>query len=314
MKFKKPKFWDYEKPNVSAYLLWPISVVIKLVNYLRAKIKNKKKYSSIKTICVGNIYLGGTGKTSLCIKINELLNKANIKSCFIKKYYKDQLDEQKILENSGKLFKHRKRINSTEEAINENYKIALFDDGLQDLSLNYDLEFVCFNNISWIGNGLTIPSGPLRENLQKLKKYNNVFLIGNGENTENIKNYILNVDPNINIYEAKYIPLNINEFEKKEKYLAFSGIGNHKTFISMLKINGLDIIEDLEFPDHYDYSKNDIEKIKNVSKELNCNIITTEKDFIRLDVNQIHEIKYIKSELKIINEEKFFKVISELYE
>jgi len=314
MKFKKPKFWDYEKPNVSAYLLWPISVVIKLVNYLRAKIKNKKKYSSIKTICVGNIYLGGTGKTSLCLRINEMLNKANIRSCFIKKYYKDQLDEQKILENNGKLFKHRKRINSIEEAINENYKIALFDDGLQDLSLNYDLEFVCFNNINWIGNGLTIPSGPLRENLQKLKKYNNVFLTGNGENTENIKNYILNIDPNINIYEAKYIPLNINEFRKKEKYLAFSGIGNHKTFISMLKINGLNIVKDLEFPDHYNYSKNDIEKINNISKKLNCNIITTEKDFIKLDANQIHEIKYIKSELKIIDEEKFFKVISKLYE
>ena len=314
MKLKKPKFWDYEKPNISACLLWPISVVIKLVNYLRAKIKNKKKYSSIKTICVGNIYLGGTGKTSLCLSINEMLNKANIRSCFIKKYYKDQLDEQKILENSGKLFKHRKRINSIEEAINENYKIALFDDGLQDLSLNYDLEFVCFNNISWIGNGLTIPSGPLRENLQKLKKYNNVFLTGNGENTENIKNCILNIDPNINIYEAKYIPLNINEFKKIEKYLAFSGIGNHKTFISMLKINGLNIVKDLEFPDHYNYSKNDIEKINNISKKLNCNIITTEKDFIKLDTNQIHEIKYIKSELKIINEEKFFKVISKLYE
>ena len=314
MKFKKPKFWDYERPNVSACLLWPISVVIKLVNYLRAKIKKKKKYSSIKTICVGNIYLGGTGKTSLCLKISEMLNKASIRSCFIKKYYKDQLDEQKILENSGKLFKHKKRINSIEEAINENYKIALFDDGLQDLSLNYDLEFVCFNNISWIGNGLTIPSGPLRENLQKLKKYNNVFLTGNGENTENIKNYILNIDSNINIYDAMYIPLNINEFEKEEKYLAFSGIGNHKTFISMLKINGLDIIKDLEFPDHYNYSENDIEKINNISKELNCKIITTEKDFIRLDVNRNHEVKYIKTELKIINEEKFFKVISKLYE
>ena len=94
----------------------------------------------------------GTGKTSLCLKINELLNRVNIRSCFIKKYYTDQLDEQKILENYGKLFKHKKRISSTEQAINEDYKIALFDDGLQDLSLDYDLEFVCFNNISWIFN------------------------------------------------------------------------------------------------------------------------------------------------------------------
>ena len=314
MKFKKPKFWDYKKPSTSAYLLWPISTTLKLINYLRAKIKDKKKYSSIKTICVGNIYLGGTGKTSLCLKINDLLNKANIRSCFIKKYYTDQLDEQRILENGGKLFKYKKRINSIEQAIKEDYKIAVFDDGLQDLSLNYDLEFVCFNNISWIGNGLTIPSGPLRENLQKLKKYKNVFLIGNGENTENIKKYILNIDLNINIYEAKYIPLNINEFKKKEKYLAFSGIGNHKTFISMLKINGLDIIKDFEFPDHYSYSKNDVQKIDKIAKELNCNIVTTEKDFIRLNVNQTNEIKYIKTELEILDEKKFLKEISKLYE
>ena len=62
-------------------------------------------------------------------------------------------------------------------------------------------------------------------------------------------------------YEAKYIPLNINEFEKKEKYLAFSGIGNHKTFISMLKINGLNIVKDLEFPDHYKYLQKEIDEI-----------------------------------------------------
>ena len=109
MKLKKPKFWDYEKPNVSAYLLWPISIAIKFINYLRANIKNKKKYSSIKTICIGNIYLGGTRKTSLCLKINKFLDKANIKSCFIKKYYTNQLDEQRILENNGRLFKSKKR-------------------------------------------------------------------------------------------------------------------------------------------------------------------------------------------------------------
>jgi tetraacyldisaccharide 4'-kinase len=82
----------------------------------------------------------------------------------------------------------------------------------------------------------------------------------------------------------------------------------------MLKTNGLNIIKDLEFPDHYNYSKNDIEKINNISKELNCNIITTEKDFVRLDENQINEIKYVKTELKILNEEKFLKLISKLYE
>ena len=73
MNLKKPKFWDYNQPNVLAYCLYPIALFIKFLNFLNVK-KNKTKVK-IKTICVGNIYLGGTGKTSLSIKINELLKK-----------------------------------------------------------------------------------------------------------------------------------------------------------------------------------------------------------------------------------------------
>ena len=80
----------------------------------------------------------------------------------------------------------------------------------------------------------------------------------------------------------------------------------------MLKINGLDIIKDFEFPDHYNYSKNDVQKIDKIAKELNCNIVTTEKDFIRLNVNQTNEIKYIKIELEILDEKKFLKEISKI--
>ena len=90
MNLKKPKFWDYKKPNIYAYLLWPIAFLLKLISLV--KIKSKIKVSKIKTICVGNIYVGGTGKTSLCIKINEVLNQKKIKSCFIKKFYKNQID------------------------------------------------------------------------------------------------------------------------------------------------------------------------------------------------------------------------------
>ena len=314
MKFNKPKFWDYKKPNITSYLLWPISIIIQFINFFKSIGKNNKKNSSIKTICIGNIYLGGTGKTSLSIKINKILDKQKIKACFIKKYYSNQVDEQKILEKNSKLFKSNTRRDSLNRAIEEGYKIAIFDDGLQDFSINYDLSFVCFNNINWIGNGLTIPAGPLREKLNNLKKYKNVFLNGNDENLDDIKKYILSINPNINIYEGKYIPLNISEFDKKNKYLAFSGIGNHKTFISMLKINKLDIVKDLEFPDHYNFSKGDIDRIISLSKKNNCKIITTEKDYNRLDPNNKNEIRFIKSDLAIINEQEFLKNISKLYE
>ena len=314
MNFKKPKFWDYKKPNFISYLLTPFSFLLILLNSLKSLILSSTKYSKIKTICVGNIYLGGTGKTSLTLKINDILKDKKIKSCFIKKDYKDQIDEQKILENSGKLIKATKRKIAIEQAINEGYEIAIFDDGLQDLSINYDLCFVCFNNINWIGNGLSIPSGPLRENLSNLKKYKHVFLNGNLENLENIKKEILKINSEINIYVGKYIPKNINEFNIKDKYFAFSGIGNHKTFVSMLKSYNFNIIKEIEFPDHFKYSKKDIEKIILESKNFGCKIITTEKDFLRLQPISYNEINFIKSELEIQNEQDFLITLKKLYE
>ena len=311
MKFKKPKFWDYKKPNIISYLLLPISVLLQIAKFIKNVTIKKKKFQSIKTICIGNIYLGGTGKTSLSLKINKIL-KDKIKSCFVKKYYSNQIDEQKILEKNGKLFKSKNRSESIKQAINEGFKVAIFDDGLQDPSINYDYNIVCFNTNNWIGNGQTIPSGPLRENIKNLKKYKNVFLNGNKENIENIKKYIHEIDPNINIYQGEYIPLNINEFDKKNKYLVFSGIGNHKTFVSMLKINDINVVKDIEFPDHYKYSTKEIDNIISISKKLDCKIITTEKDYMRLNNN--NEINYIKSELEIINEETFLNNISKIYD
>ena len=312
MNFKKPKFWDYKKPSFISYLLLPISFLLRLLNSFKSKLTSATKFSEIKTICVGNIYLGGTGKTSLTLKINDILKDKNIKSCFIKKHYEDQIDEQKILENSGKLFKATKREIAIKHAIDEGYEVAILDDGLQDFSINYDLCIVCFNNINWIGNGLTIPSGPLRENINNLKKYKHIFLNGNLENLENIKKDILKINSEINIYVGKYIPENIKEFNIKDKYLAFSGIGNHRTFISMLKSYDLNIVKDIEFPDHYKYSKNDIEKIILDSKNQGYKIITTEKDFLRLQPKNYKEINFIKSKLEIQNEAEFLQSLTKI--
>ena len=305
MNLKKPKFWDAKNPNIYAYLLLPLSFLIRLLAYFKGGEENKK--IKIKTICVGNIYIGGTGKTSLSIKINEILSKKNFKSCLIKKFYKNQLDEQKILEKNGKLFLSTNRMDALIKAENENYKIAVLDDGLQDKSIKYDISFVCFNNINWIGNGMTIPSGPLREPLNTLKKYKNVFINGNLENIETLKKEILKINSEINIHIGKYEPKNLDEFEKNDKFVVFSGIGNHQTFISMLKKYGLNIIKEFEFPDHYKYTKNDINEILLEANNLKCKILTTEKDYLRLNTENLSQIKYIKSELKIIDEEKFLK-------
>ena len=308
MSLKKPKFWDYKRPNIYSYILWPLTILIQIINFIRAKFKKQKKFN-IRSVCVGNIYIGGTGKTSLSIKINEILSKKKIKSCFIKKSYISQIDEQKLLVSKGKLFTSKKRSEAIIEAKKDNYQIAIFDDGLQDYSIKYDVSLVCFNNLNWIGNGMTIPSGPLRESLNNLRNYNHVFLNGNSENLSNITSTILNINPSINIHEGKYIPLNLKDFNLKDNYLAFSGIGNHKTFISMIRDYGINVVKDIEFSDHYNFKNKDIDKILDLSKKLNCKIITTEKDYFRLESNNINEIKFIKTELHIVDEDKLINAI-----
>ena len=308
MNLKKPKFWDYKKPNIYSYLLLPISIVIQIIIFFKKNFIKKKKFN-IRTVCIGNIYIGGTGKTSLSLKLNEILIKKKIRSCFIKKYYSNQLDEQILLSNNGKLFTAKKRSWALSEAENENYQVAILDDGLQDYSIKHNVNLVCFNNLNWIGNGMTIPSGPLRESLNNIKNYNHIILNGNDENLSNIKSKILNISPSINIYEGKYVPINLKDFNLKNNYLAFSGIGNHKTFISMIKNNGINVIRDIEFSDHYNFKSEDIDKILDLSKKLNCKVITTEKDYLRLKNNHIDEIKYVKIELHIVDEDKLINAI-----
>ena len=312
MNLRKPKFWDKKKPNILAYLLLPVSSLLQILKLFR--IKTKVKNSNIKTIVVGNIYLGGTGKTSLSIKINELLSERKIKACFVKKFYLDQYDEQKLLESRGKLFTSHKRLEAINLAENEGYEVAILDDGLQDRSIKYDLKFVCFNNINWIGNGLTIPAGPLRENINSLKNYKHIFLNGNLENLDDIKEFIYKINPNLNLHVGKYVPLDIKKFNKNKNYLVFSGIGNHKSFVSMLREYKFNVIKDIEFPDHYKYTNYDINKILKLSNNLNCEIITTEKDYFRLNKEKIYNINFIKSELKILDEEKLISTIFNINE
>ena len=309
MKIKKPKFWDNKNSILLPYLFLPFSLILILINLFRKIITKKRKIKGIKTICIGNIYIGGTGKTSLSLKIHEMLKQKKIKSCFIKKDYANQKDEQRILENKGRLFRSKKRLLSLVEAADQGYEVAIFDDGLQDYSIDYDLIFVCFNDLNWIGNGFTIPSGPLRESFRNIKYYKNIFINGNMENLENAKNKIREINPEAKILFTTYTPINLNEFSEKENYLVFSGIGNHQSFISMLKKNKINIVKDIEFPDHYNYSDKDIDNIVTEAQNINCKIITTEKDFHRLSNKNIDRIKFVKSEIKIKDEDKFLDII-----
>ena len=315
MKIDKPKFWDYKKPNIFAILLLPFTIIIK-INILFQKIKNNstnKNFSNkIKTICIGNIYIGGTGKTPSAIKIKQILKKNNFNPVFIKKNYPESYDEQKLLEKYGEVISLSKRTTSLNYAYDK-FDIAIFDDGLQDNSINYDLKFVCFNIKNFIGNGLLIPSGPLREKIDSLKKYDAVFLNGNNENSDEIKSIIKRHNKEINVFESLYTFVNMDKFDKNTNYVAFAGIGIPINFLTTLKNNKINIVKFLEFPDHYVYKSEDIDKIKNIANTLNAKIITTEKDFVRLENNKNNllkeNIQHIKMELNFKDEDKLIDFI-----
>ena len=304
MIFKKPKFWDYKKPNFIAYLLLPFSYIVHIYNNLNLS-KKISFYGKIKTICVGNIYVGGTGKTPLSIKIIKILKNSNIKACFIKKEYSNQLDEQKLLSSNGKLFCKKNRVTATNDAFKENFDVAIFDDGLQDKNIKYDIKIVCFNEEVGAGNGCLLPAGPLRESVKNLKKYDVVFLNGNNINESNFEKKIQKDFPHIKIFKSTYSIKNLHEFDTKEQYLVFAGIGNFDSFIDMLKKNNFRILDTIVYPDHYNYSKSDIKKILDIAKLKKAKIITTEKDYIKIAEEYKKEIKAIKIELNIANENKF---------
>jgi tetraacyldisaccharide 4'-kinase len=96
--------------------------------------------------------------------------------------------------------------------------------------------------------------------------------------------------------------------------LVFSGIGNHKTFVNMLKKNNLKIIDDLEYPDHYQYSKKDFFEMTNKAKQYNAKIITTEKDYLRLDSFDKTQVLFIKSTLEILDEKNLTQKLINLNE
>ena len=302
MKFHKPKFWDYKKPNYLSYLLLLFTFPLIINNYLLGLRNKHTSYSDIKKICVGNIYVGGTGKTPLVIKIYQILSQIGFKTAIIKKFYPNHIDEQKILGNDRKLYCKKDRRTALKEAIKDNNNVAIFDDGLQDRLINYDLKFVCFNNIKWIGNGFLIPAGPLREKIMSISKYDVAFINGNDFDNTSLKILINKYNKNIKIFESYYIPTNIHQFDVTKKYIVFSGIGNPETFRETLLKNKFNVVKEVIFPDHYNYTKNDIDEIKAQAKKLNATIITTEKDYTKINSSNYDDIKFLQIDLKIKNE------------
>lgn len=305
MKLIKPNFWD-EKIGVLSVLLYPLTLIYILTIFLKKRFTKILKFK-IPVICVGNIYLGGTGKTPISILLAKELSKLGEKPSIIRKYYEDHEDEYNLIKNNfDNLIVNKNRQDGLIKAEASGSNVAILDDGLQDFCIRKNLKIVCFNTNQLIGNGLVLPSGPLRESLSSLKDAEIVII--NGRKNEFFEKKLFKINKKLEIFYSHYKPINLQEFKGKKLY-AIAGIGNPQNFFKLIEDNNLKIFKKLIFPDHYRFSKDEIKNIISEAESNNYQVIMTEKDYFKVKDFDLINIGYLKVSLMIENQEKLISLI-----
>lgn len=303
-----------------------------------------------KVISVGNITLGGTGKTSLVELIAKTLNKEGKRVVVLSRGYKrkrrhyapavtpyDRMgDEPYLLELNLKnvpVLVNADRIHIGRQAIrNYHADTVILDDGLQQWKIKKDLEIVTVDAVCPFGNRRLIPRGILREPLNSLKRADIFVLTKTNLNpsVRELKEFLAKINPQSLIIESAHIPtglyrltrpdelLNLDLWKEKNVTL-ISGIGEPDSFEKLVASLGIKLGLVLRFPDHHPYAQKDLEIIAQKSREKNVSsILTTEKDAVRLKglflTNYPLEIFVLRIELKMIkNEAEFFNRLFRLY-
>ena len=293
----QPKFW--KNRNFVSDILLPLSFFYLFIssfkNYFEKKFKSK-----LTIICVGNLTIGGTGKTPTVIYIAELLKNINYNVTILLKGYGGALkgplrvtQKNKSSDVGDEALLHS-RINETWisnirskgvqliEGVDKKNNLIIMDDGLQNNSVEKDVNIAVFDGEEGIGNGRVIPSGPMRENLKfGLKKIKFVLIIG--EDKSNISNLIKLINNKIKIFYATFEPdIKIIKAFKNKKIIAFAGIGFPNKFYNLLKKINFNVLETKDFPDHHIYKKNELNLLIQKSKLLNATLVTTEKDYVKI--------------------------------
>ena len=328
MYFIKPKFWDEKKNSFLAILLYPLSIIYYLIVIIKKKISIPQKFN-IPIICVGNIYIGGTGKTSAAIEIAKILNKYK-KVCFLTKGYgrkskkdvhlhelnmlnqntEDTGDESLLLNKFGHVYISNNRAEAINSIIKLGYDVIILDDGFQDHQIFKNLNILCFDSKNWVGNKNLIPSGPLREPLTSIKEAN--FIIIKGEKNQIIEKEIKTVNPNIDIIYAENKIENIESLKNKN-FIAFAGIGNPYSFFNTLLDHNIKIIKQIIYPDHFQFTEKNYKTLSQEAESNKCNLITTEKDYVRINNHFKEKIYYTKLNTLLIEKESLEKELKKLF-
>ena len=245
-----PEFW-YKNDLIAklkSFLLFPFSVVWIIISLIKKNFIKRYK-SNLKVICVGNLSIGGTGKTPFAIKTYKVLEILGFKPVFLTRGYKgiekgpievnnshdykDVGDEALLLSKVGTTIISSNRCLGAKyiEGLEKKFDVIIMDDGLQNYQLEQDIRILLIDKKLLFGNGFCIPAGPLRESSRPgLKKIDAIVFTGDNE----IKDVNLDLIDNIEIFDL-ILKVTDNPKTKQFNYLAFCGLANPMKFYKHLR-------------------------------------------------------------------------------
>jgi tetraacyldisaccharide 4'-kinase len=309
----------------------------------------KTKTLPCPVISVGNITVGGTGKTPLVMTLARGLRDRGISVAILSRGYKRTQPSEPVVSDGRNL------LLSAEESGDEPFLMAqlckgvpvlvgkdrfengrvalqqfgirglLLDDGYQHLRLHRDLDILLIDSTLGFGDHHLLPRGALREHLSHLRRAH-LFLLTKVEDPETcrpLERKIHKIHPRSQVFHSHYQPMSLVDAKEEQeepdslkgkKILALSGIANPSYFSSLLRKCGTEIMGEAIFPDHHFYTAKDLSSIKERSRGVDI-IVTTEKDMLKLRKLGIDHlpIRALRVEMKIWEEEAFFQRVILLF-
>ena len=320
---KTPEFW-YKRNSISKLqiiLLYPFSILWVLIDEFKSYFSKTYK-SKLKVVCIGNLTVGGTGKTPFSIYTYKLLKNLGYNPVFLTRgyggfkkgplevnnshHFQDVGDEPILLSKVGTTIVSRNRSLGAKfiEKHKDKFNVILMDDGLQNYQLKQDVKFLLVDKQLKLGNGYCLPAGPLRQSIKRgLTDIDKIILTGESNKKEKdlFKSF------NIPVIQSNIKTTSLPKI-KKEKLLAFCGLANPKKFFDTLKKNGYEISSTRKFPDHYSYKKDDINDLILDANNQKLKLITTEKDYVKISENK-NQIQFLPIELELsVNDKLNFEL------
>ena len=293
-----PKFW-YRSRSWQAILLSPLGVLYAWATARRQK-NARPTQIDIPVICIGNLNVGGTGKTPTTIAFAQMLTSRGIAVHIVSRGYGGSLqavtqvdprshtadetgDEPLLMAAFATTWVANERVAAARAAQNAGADVILLDDGFQDPSLTKDLTIIVVDAARGFGNGRCLPAGPLREPVHVgLKRANAVISIGEPEVQSQFRERSADQVGRIEHLTASLKPIEMGMPWAKGRYLAFAGIGDPEKFFATLRGLGAPLVRTVALDDHQKLARPMIQRLMKEAQSMNAQLVTTEKDAARL--------------------------------